>query len=187
MCPNIRLFTTLCILHKYFCGRKCLRASICQIKVETLLGTILPPVPNFLSPRHTVVPHQVCFMWFLPFYCWPDPAVCPPSLYGESAAAQTQQSKESLRHIEPIEADTWCNAVAIYPQSHISQKPPPQREQRSPQNQGMKGGLVVLIKVNGWGKHAWGIGTVISYVCCPRGEGHLEVFLSLLHGPRPFV
>lgn len=30
--------------------------SICHIKAETAIGAVLPPVPNFPSPLHTVVP-----------------------------------------------------------------------------------------------------------------------------------
>lgn len=105
MRPKRKLFNMqFCAPLECFCGRKCLRFSICHIKAETLLETILPPVPNFLSPQHNVVPHQLCFMWFLPSYCWQNAKVYPP-LYGKSAAAQTQQSKGSWRHIEPIEPD----------------------------------------------------------------------------------
>lgn len=128
-CVSTRLFNTLlCILPKCFCGRKCLRDSQFVISkqrhrleqysllfpISFLSGTLLYLI-NCVScgSSHSIVGqiHQ-----------------CIPPLYGKSAAAQTQQSKERWRHIEPIEPDTWCNAAAIYPQSHISQKLPPQRE-----------------------------------------------------------
>lgn len=32
------------------------RFSICHIKAETVIGAVLTPVPNFLSPLHIVVP-----------------------------------------------------------------------------------------------------------------------------------
>lgn len=132
MCTHTRVFNTLlCILPKCFCARKCLRASQFVISkqrhrleqysllfpISFLPGTLLYLINCVLcGSSHSIVGkvHQRI-----------------PPLYGESAAAQTQQSKPSSRHIEPIGPDTWCNAEAIYPQSHIAQKLPPQRERRA--------------------------------------------------------
>lgn len=149
------------------------RLPICRIKAETPLETISPPVPNFRSSTGAML------YLINRVSCGSSHPIVgrvqewnPLSPHGKSAAAQTQQSKESRRHIEPIEADSWCNAAAMYPQTHIAQKPPPQRKCRAaiPAASRYEGRfLVVLIRVNGWGRK--GIDTVISYVCCPVERG----------------
>lgn len=75
---------------------------ICHIKAETPLGTILPPVPNFLSPLHTVVPHQLRFMWFLPFYCWPNPPVYPPAVRGSLLQHRRNNQRRAGDILNPL-------------------------------------------------------------------------------------
>lgn len=162
--------------------------SICHIKAETPLGTILPPVPNFLSPRHNVVPHQLRFMWFLLSYCWQNSPVYP-LLYGKSAAVQTQQSKWAGDILNPLSQthdamlEQFTPSLTLLRVYHLKES----AEQRSLQHKGMKEGFVVLIKVNGWERKP--LGHWYSHFICvlPHGEGHIEVLLCLLQGPRSFV
>lgn len=116
---------------KFFCGRKCLRASqfvISKQRHRLEQYSLLFPI-SFLPGTMLYLINCVSCGSSLPIVG--KIHQCIPPLYGKSAAAQTQQSKESWRHIEPIEPDTWCNAAAIYPQSHIAQKLPPQRKCRA--------------------------------------------------------
>lgn len=163
--------------------------SICHIKAETPLGTILPPVPNFLSARHTVVPHQLCFMWFLPFLLLAKfTSVSPHCMVSLLQHRHNNQRRDGdilnpLSQTHDAMLQQFTPSLTQLRNYHLKER----AEQPSPQHQGMKEGFVVLIRVNGWEKKAWGSDTVISYVCCPRGEGHIEVFLCLLQGPRPSV
>lgn len=50
------LNTLLCLLHMTLWKEMLKGFSICHIKAEIPVAPVLPPVPNFLSPRHAVVP-----------------------------------------------------------------------------------------------------------------------------------
>lgn len=83
------------------------------------------------------------------------PVYSPCTASCKSAAGQTLKSKERRRHIEPIEPDRWCNAPAIYPQSHIIHKLPPERRECSLAISSVsryKERSEVIIEVNGWKK-----------------------------------
>lgn len=103
-------FSCFCFIHclNSFCGLQCFRASQFVISKQRRCleqYSLLFPI-SFFPQHRAAVPHQLCFMWFLPPYCWQNPtSVYPTACKVNSAAAQTRQSKESRRHIEPIEPD----------------------------------------------------------------------------------
>lgn len=152
--------------------------SICRIKAEIPVAPVLPPVPNFLSPRHAVAPSIVGKI----HHCIPH---CMASLlqHRHRNQGRTGDILNPLSQTDDAMPQQFTPSLIQFRNYHLKES----ADQPPLQYQGMKEGFVVLIKVNGWEKEAWGIDTVISYVCCPHREGHIEVFLCLLQGPRSFV
>lgn len=105
--------------------------SICHITAETSVAPVLPPVPNFLSPRHAVVPSVIGKI----HHCIPHCMV-------------------SLRHRHENQGRTGdiLNPLSQTDDAMPQQFTPHLKEsadQPSLQYQGMKEGFLVLIQING--------------------------------------
>lgn len=114
-----------------------------HIKAETAIGAVLPPVPNFLSPQHTLVPPfvgkstsvfsvhgklQVC--------CSTDTEIKGDmETYWTHWARQMMQCRNNLPPVSHSSPTTSWKKRAQF--SHLSS---------------MKEGSEFIIRVNGWGK-----------------------------------